>query len=108
MAQCAHGGGFSVDASVRIEANDRAARERLLRYCARPPFALDRLDELDCEQLISDRPNRSPAAVARRYFPLQLLDSLAALEPSRPSRPRLRRAGANGRSREISATTTTV
>ena len=32
MAQWAHGGGFSVDGSVRIEANDRAGRERLLRY----------------------------------------------------------------------------
>ena len=36
-------GGFSVDASVRIHGSDRAGRERLLRYCARPPFALDRL-----------------------------------------------------------------
>jgi hypothetical protein len=35
--------GFSVDAGVRIEADDRAALERLLRYCARPPFAMDRL-----------------------------------------------------------------
>jgi hypothetical protein len=35
--------GFSVDAGVRIESHDRAALERLLRYCARPPFALDRL-----------------------------------------------------------------
>ena len=29
--------GFSVDAGVCIEAHDRAALERLLRYCARPP-----------------------------------------------------------------------
>jgi hypothetical protein len=36
-------GGFSVDASVRIHGSDRASRERLIRYCARPPFALDRL-----------------------------------------------------------------
>jgi len=42
MRQWQHGGGFSVDGSVRIEATDRAGRERLLRYCARPPFALDR------------------------------------------------------------------
>ena len=37
-------GGFSVDASVHIPAWDRAGLERLLRYCARPPFALDRLE----------------------------------------------------------------
>jgi hypothetical protein len=36
MAAYAHGGGFSVDAGVRIEAADRAGLERLLRYCARP------------------------------------------------------------------------
>ena len=35
--------GFSVDAGVCIDAHDRAALERLLRYCARPPFAMDRL-----------------------------------------------------------------
>ena len=35
--------GFSVDAGVLIEADDRAALERLLRYCARPPFAMERL-----------------------------------------------------------------
>ncbi len=35
--------GFSVDAGVCIEADDRAALERLLRYCARPPFAMERL-----------------------------------------------------------------
>jgi len=52
MAQWQHGGGFSVDGSVRIEAADRAGRERLLRYCARPSFALDRLRELDREHLI--------------------------------------------------------
>jgi hypothetical protein len=39
-------GGFSVDASVRIERDDRAGVERLVRYCARPPFALERLHAL--------------------------------------------------------------
>jgi hypothetical protein len=60
MGQWAHGGGFSVDASVRIEAADRAGRERLLRYCARPPFALDRLRELDREHLMYEPPKRGP------------------------------------------------
>ena len=36
-------GGFSLDASVGIHGSDSAGRERLLRYCARPPFALERL-----------------------------------------------------------------
>jgi len=37
-------GGFSIDASVHIAAHDRAGLERLLRYCARPPFALERME----------------------------------------------------------------
>jgi hypothetical protein len=41
-----HGGGFWVDASVRVEASDRQGLERLLRYCARPAFALERLREI--------------------------------------------------------------
>jgi hypothetical protein len=36
-------GGFSLDASVRIHGSDAAGRERLVRCCARPPFALERL-----------------------------------------------------------------
>jgi hypothetical protein len=51
-----HGDGFSVDGySVRIGAADRAGRERLLRYCTRPPFALDRLRESDTERLLCQR-----------------------------------------------------
>ncbi|MFM8435221.1 MAG: hypothetical protein ACKOBP_07755 [Planctomycetia bacterium] len=44
--------GFSVDASVRITLIDRnvpsyfQSLEHLLRYCARPPFALERLSDL--------------------------------------------------------------
>jgi hypothetical protein len=43
---------LSGDGSVRIEAADRAGREQLLRDCARPPFALERLRELDPERLL--------------------------------------------------------
>ena len=39
MASGEHAGGFSLDASVRVEAADRQGLERLLRTCARPPFA---------------------------------------------------------------------
>ena len=45
MAAYAHGGGFSVHAGVCIEAPDRAGLERLLRYCARPPLAMERLKQ---------------------------------------------------------------
>ncbi|HPU80190.1 transposase [Accumulibacter sp.] len=52
MANWAHGGGFSIDASVRIEGTDRPGLERLLRYYARPAFALERLREIDAEHLV--------------------------------------------------------
>jgi hypothetical protein len=46
MAAYAHGGGFSVDAGVLIEATDRTGLERLLRCCAHPPpFAMARLKQ---------------------------------------------------------------
>jgi len=82
MGQWAHGGGFSVDASVRIEAADPAGRERLLRYCARPPFALDRLRELDPQHLVYDPLKAGPGGSAPQCLtPLELLDRLAALVP---------------------------
>ena len=52
MAEWDHDGGFSLDASVRIEAHDHQGRERLLRYCARPPFALERIEIIDSQRLI--------------------------------------------------------
>jgi hypothetical protein len=52
MARWHHGGGFSLDAAVRIEGHDRAGLERLLRYRARAPFALERLELLGDNQLV--------------------------------------------------------
>ena len=82
MGQWQHGGGFSVDCSVRIEAADRAGRERLLRYCARPPFALDRLRELDPERVLYESTKPGPDGNGSLLLtPLELLDRLAALVP---------------------------
>ncbi len=55
-------GSFSVDASVRIAAHDRPGPERLLRYCARLSFALERLAQVDDRQVIyrlPEPPHRS-------------------------------------------------
>ncbi|MES9905919.1 MAG: hypothetical protein ABW168_25000 [Sedimenticola sp.] len=38
-----NGGGFSLNAEVRIDAADRKGLEWLFRYCARPIFASERL-----------------------------------------------------------------
>ena len=60
MASWGHGGGFSLYASIRVEGPDRAGLERLLRYCARPPFALERLEQLAHDQLIYRFPKPQP------------------------------------------------
>lgn len=64
MAEWAHEGGFSVDAQVLIAAHDRAGLERLLRYCARPAFALERLREIDAEHLVYESVKPGPAAAS--------------------------------------------
>ena len=70
---------------MRIEAADRAGRERLLRYCARPPFALERLHELGLERLVYDHPQSSPGSSGTLIVtPLELLDRLAV-----PGEPRV-------------------
>jgi hypothetical protein len=79
-----HGGGFSLNASVRIEATDREGLERLIRYCARPPFALDRLHLVGdrSDQILYILPKPDPAGrTALRLSALELLDRLAKILP---------------------------
>ena len=83
LARWGHGGGFSVHAAVRIEAEDCAGLERLLRYCARPAFA--------SERLAWDGPERPVRYTLSKPLPTgqteltlaprELLDRLAALIP---------------------------
>jgi hypothetical protein len=76
------GTGFSLDASVRIEANDRAGLERLLRYCARPPFSLERLQAIDAHRLLYRLPRPRPdGRTELTLSPLELIQRLAALIP---------------------------
>jgi len=81
--------GFSVDAGVRIESHDRAALERLLRYCARPPFAMDRLRKegaalvYRCATQHSEPTNDKRGAKVDELHltPLELIARIAALVP---------------------------
>ncbi len=84
--------GFSVDTSVCIAAHDRAGLERLLRYCARPPFALERLRKAGSELVYRcakqhSEPGRHPhnkrggKADEITLTPLELIDRIAALLP---------------------------
>jgi hypothetical protein len=67
--------------AIRMEAWDRTGLERLLRYCARPPFASERLSwEKRSERVVYEpakpRPN-APSAIS--FDPLELIDHLVLL-----------------------------
>ena len=65
-----------------IGGTDRAGLERLLRYCARPPFALEHLHPLDDGHLIYHNPKpRSDSPRDLVLTPLELIDKIAALIP---------------------------
>jgi len=88
MAEWEHGGGFPVDAKVRIAAHERCGLERLLPYCARPAFALERLREIDVRHLVYESSKPGPGgSVGLMPTPMQLQGRLAALIPP----PRKRR-----------------
>jgi len=86
-ASSSHGGGFSVDAGVRIEAADRAGLERLLRYCARPPFAMDRLKQRGADLLCRCGKGHTEPLQSDKYSgelvltPLELINRIAHLVP---------------------------
>ena len=62
--------------------NDRKGLERLLRYCARPPFAADRLEELDPQRLLYRLPKPGPDGRTQIILsPLALIGRIAALVP---------------------------
>jgi hypothetical protein len=81
--------GFSVDAGVCIESHDRAALERLLRYCARPPFAMEHLRKEGAALVYRCAKQRSEPTSDKRgtkvdeliLTPLELIDRIAALVP---------------------------
>jgi hypothetical protein len=56
--------------------------ERLLRYCARPAFALERLREIDAGHLVYESVKPGPGgSVSLMLTPLELIERLAALIP---------------------------
>jgi len=80
---------LSVDAGVCIQAHDRAALARLLRYCARPPFAMERLRKEGTALVYRCAKQRSEPTSDKRgvkadeitLTPLELIDRIAALVP---------------------------
>lgn len=100
MLLARHGGGFSVDASVciagaAIRGDDTAGLERLLRYCARPPFAMERLHRMGQEHLPKfhtahcPKPQSGGAAIRGNQgdlilTPCEFIAKIAALVPPAP------------------------
>jgi len=81
--------GFDVHAGVVVEAHDRAGRERLFRYCARPPLSLERLAVLPDGRIAYELRKPWGRATHRVMTPLQFLARLAALIPP-PRHPLIR------------------
>jgi len=88
--------GFNLHASVAIASDDDLGRERLMRYGARPPLALDRLRRLpDGRIAYHIKKLREGRAKHRVMTPLEFLARLAAIVPP-PRYPLLRYAGVLG------------
>jgi hypothetical protein len=93
MASWDHGGGFSLDASVRIEGADRQGPERLLRYLRSTGLRAGALAEIDAEHLVYESIKPGPGgSVSLMLTPLELIERLAALIPTAaPASPSLLR-----------------
>ena len=81
--RCASVAGFSVHANVAVPARDRQRLERLARYCARPPIAMERLEPLADGRLLYrfKRPWRDGTTHVV-FEGLELLERLSALVPA--------------------------
>jgi hypothetical protein len=77
-----HHGGFDLHAGVVVSASDREGRERLLRYCGRPPLSLERLNVTD-DGMIAYRLRRpfGRGQTHRVMTPMQFMARLVALIP---------------------------
>ena len=82
-SRCATVDGFSLHANVAVHADDRPRLERLARYCARAPIAMDRLERLVDGRLLYrfKRPWRD-GTTPIVMEPMELLEKLSALVPA--------------------------
>ena len=73
--------GFDVHCAVRLAAEDDEGRERLLRYCARPPFALERIEELKDGRIAYAMKTPRRGSTHRVMTPVEFIGRLAILVP---------------------------
>jgi hypothetical protein len=81
--RCASVSGFSLHANVATQAHDRQRLERLIRYCARPAIAAERLEVLADGRLLYrfKRPWRD-GTTHIILTPLEMMERLSALVPA--------------------------
>jgi len=80
--RCALSDGFSLHANVQIKGNDRKRLEKLCRYTARPPIALERLSEApDGKILYRLKTKYSDGTTHILFAPLELVEKVVALIP---------------------------
>ena len=73
--------GFSLNASVKVQAWDKEALERLLRYCSRPPFASENL-RWNRDMLVYRLSKVSQDGISSiQLSPLEFFDRVTALIP---------------------------
>jgi hypothetical protein len=85
--------GYSVHAGGSMRGDDAEGRERLIRYCARPPLSLERLKALpDGRVAYRTKYPRRGGKTHRVMTPMELMARLAALVPP-PRHPLLRYGG---------------
>ena len=82
------GGGFSVDGSVQLHKNDRKGLERLLRYCARPIFASEKLEQISDNLLIYKPDKQWKSSNGHSYAqhpitlsPIEFIEKISTLVP---------------------------
>jgi hypothetical protein len=73
--------GFDVHCAVRLAADDDQGRERLVRYCTRPPFALDRIEVLRDGRIAYSLKVPRKGRTHRVMTPMEFMARLAALIP---------------------------
>ncbi len=80
--RCAVCDGFSLHANVKIDGKDRDKLEKLCRYTARPPVALERLSETgDGKILYRLKKVYSDGTTHLLFDPLELVEKVVALIP---------------------------
>ena len=76
-------GGFSLDAKVRIEADNRQGLVKLLSYCARPPFASNRLHRTTSPDILIYKLKKPTYKGQTKLIlsPLEFVDKIVKLIP---------------------------